>query len=40
MKHLDRGHGEVMEGKELEGALGYLLEHFDDIAITADGNPH
>lgn len=34
------GHGEVMEGKELEGSLGKLIERFDEMALPADWKSH
>jgi glyoxylase-like metal-dependent hydrolase (beta-lactamase superfamily II) len=34
------GHGESMEGEELEAALKNLVENFDQIALPANRKPH
>lgn len=34
------GHGEAVEGKELEDSLSDLIEHFDERALPADWNGH
>ncbi|QHE60484.1 MBL fold metallo-hydrolase [Rossellomorea vietnamensis] len=34
------GHGDVMDGKELEDSLRDLLEHFDAVALPADQKAH